>query len=97
MAALPFDTEKLVELCRQYDVQMLGVFGSVARNEATEDSDVDLLVRFSPKKSLLTLIHLEREVSKLLKRDVDLVTEEALSPYLRDRVKRELTVIYEAQ
>jgi hypothetical protein len=96
MATLPFETEKLIELCRQHDVTMLGVFGSVARNEATEDSDIDLLVRFSQQKSLLTLIRLEREVSALLDRDVDLVTEGALSPYLRDQVNQELRIIYEA-
>jgi uncharacterized protein len=96
MATLPFETEKLIELCRQHDVTMLGVFGSMARDEATEKSDVDLLVRFSQQKSLLALIRLEREVSALLGRDVDLVTEGALSPYLKDQVKHDLKIIYEA-
>ena len=49
---LPFDTNKVIEICRRNDVAMLGVFGSVARGEATEQSDVDLLVRFSKQKSL---------------------------------------------
>jgi predicted nucleotidyltransferase len=96
MIVFPFDTEKLVEICQQNDVAMIGVFGSMARGEATEDSDIDLLVKFSKGKSLLTLVRLEREISIALGRKVDLLTEAAISPYLRDRIKRELRVIYES-
>ncbi|RMF33486.1 MAG: hypothetical protein D6759_06890 [Chloroflexi bacterium] len=94
-AALPFDTERLVEICRQNDVAMIGVFGSMARGETTEQSDIDLLVKFSKRKSLLALVRLERELSAALGRKVDLLTEAAISPYLRDRIKREVRVIYE--
>jgi predicted nucleotidyltransferase len=93
---LPFDTKKLQEIFRSNDVEMVGVFGSMARGEATEQSDIDLLVRFSRRKSLLEMVKLEREVSTALGRKVDLLTEGAISPYLRDRVKRELRVIYRA-
>lgn len=96
MAVFPFDTNRLIELCRKNDVAMIGIFGSMARGEATEQSDIDLLVRFSKRKSLLALVKLEREVSAVLGRKVDLLTEAAISPYLRDRIKRELRVIYEA-
>ena len=75
---------------------MLGVFGSVARGEATAQSDVDLLVEFSNRKSLLPVISLERQLSDALGRKVDVLTEAALSPYLRSRILRDLTVIYEA-
>jgi predicted nucleotidyltransferase len=75
---------------------MLGVFGSMARGDATEHSDVDLLVRFSRRKSLLELVRIEREVSMALGRNVDMLTEASISPYLRDRVKRELRTIYGA-
>ena len=94
MTVFPFDTKKLIEICRRNDIAMIGVFGSVARGEATKDSDVDLLVKFSKGKSLLTLVRLEREMSTALGRKVDLLTEAAISPYLRDRIKRELKVIY---
>lgn len=96
MEALPFDTKKLQEICRRNDVAMLGVFGSMARGEATEQSDIDLMVRFSKRKSLLDMVRLEREVSTALGRRVDLLTESSISPYLRDRVRRELQVIYGA-
>lgn len=97
MIALPFDTNKLIEICRQNDVAKIGVFGSMARGEATDQSDIDLLVYFSKRKSLLALVALERQLSTALGRKVDLLTEAAISPYLRDRIRRELQVIYEAR
>jgi hypothetical protein len=68
----------------------------MARGEAGEASDIDLLVEFSRRKSLLALVSLERMISAALGRKVDLLTEAAISPYLRDRIKNELQVIYEA-
>jgi len=97
MTALPFDTTTVVEICRQNDVAMVGVFGSAARGEATDDSDIDLLVEFSKRKSLLKLVALERQLSTALGKKVDLLTEAAISPYLRDRIKRDLQVIYDAR
>ena len=96
MTAFPFDINRLIEICQQNDVAMISVFGSMARGEATEQSDIDLLVKFSKRKSLLALVRLERELSAALGRKVDLLTEAAISPYLRDRIKREIRVIYEA-
>ena len=96
MVTLPFDTQKLIAICRQNDVSKIGVFGSMARGEAGEASDIDLLVEFSRRKSLLALVSLERMISAALGRKVDLLTEAAISPYLRDRIKNELQVIYEA-
>ena len=92
----PFDTNKLIEICRQNDVTKVGLFGSMARGEATEHSDIDLIVEFSKRKSLLAMVALERRLSVAIGRKVDLLTEAALSPYLRDHILRELKVIYEA-
>jgi uncharacterized protein len=94
--SFPFDINKLVELCRQNDVAKLSLFGSMARGEANEQSDIDLLVEFSRRKSLLALVSLERKISDALGRKVDLLTEAAISPYLRDRIKGDAQVIYEA-
>lgn len=93
---LPFNQSKLIEICRQNDVAKIGVFGSVARGEATDQSDIDLLVYFSKRKSLLALVALERQLTTALGRKVDLLTEAAISPYLRPRILREVQVIYEA-
>ena len=96
MNPMNLNTRELREVCRRNDVAMLGVFGSVTRGEATKDSDVDLLVRFSRRKSLLDLVRIEREISTALGRHADLVTEGGVSPYLRDTIKRDLRVVYEA-
>jgi uncharacterized protein len=96
MTAFPFDKNKLIAVCRKNDVAKIGVFGSMARGEDNKQSDIDLLVDFSKRKSLLALVRLERELSVELKRKVQLLTEAAISPYLRDRIMRELKVIYEA-
>ena len=97
MTALLFDPNPLIELCRTNDVAKLGVFGSMARGEANDQSDIDLMVEFSRPKSLLALVSLERKMSAALGRKVDLLTEAAISPYLRDTIKRDLRVIYEAR
>jgi predicted nucleotidyltransferase len=94
MSAIPFDTSALINLCRENDVAKLEVFGSTARGEADDGSDIDLLVEFSKRKSLLAVVSLERKLSAALGRKVDLLTEGAISPYLRDGIKRDLRVIY---
>ncbi len=87
--------EQIARLCRRYDVRSLKVFGSVARREAEPGSDVDLLVSFSRPVGLLHLVRLERELSDVLGVPVDLVTEKALSPYIRARVLADAKVVYE--
>jgi predicted nucleotidyltransferase len=94
MATYPFNVTRLIDICRQNDVSMVGVFGSVARGEANKKSDLDLLVRFSKRKSLLAVVRLERELSEALGRKVDLLTEAAISPYLRERILKETQVVY---
>ena len=91
------DRDKIIEICRKNDIHMIGLFGSTARGEASEKSDIDLLVKLSKPKSLLSLVKLERNLSEALGRKVDLLTEAAISPYLKERILRELTVIYEAR
>ncbi|MEW5768381.1 MAG: nucleotidyltransferase family protein [bacterium] len=97
MATYSFDTNQLIEICRKNDVVMVGVFGSAARGGDSKQSDIDLLVKFAKRKSLLTMVRLERELSNALNRKVDLLTKAAISPYLRERILRELQVIYEAR
>jgi predicted nucleotidyltransferase len=71
------------EELRRRHVKSLALFGSVARDEAGPDSDVDLLVEFEETPSLLTLIALEQELSDLLGVAVDLVPRGALRPAFR--------------
>jgi predicted nucleotidyltransferase len=94
---VPFAIDKLIEICRRNDVTLLGLFGSMARGAANAQSDIDLLVRFSRPKSLVAVIALEQQLAVALEREVDLLTEAAVSPYLRDRILRDLQVLYEAR
>ncbi len=65
------------------------VFGSLARGEGAESSDLDLLVTMEEKRSLLDLVGLKQDIEDLLHRPVDVLTEPALSPYIRGRVLAE--------
>ena len=93
MARYPFDMKSLIKICRENDVTSVGLFGSMARGEATEKSDVDLLVKFGKRKSLLGVVKLERELTMALGRKVELLTESALSPYIRDNILHDLEII----
>ena len=76
-------------------MQYIALFGSRARGDAKRDSDFDFLVRFERPKSLLKVIHMERQLSRMLKRKVDLVTEGALNPLLKNSVLEDAKVLYE--
>ena len=93
----PIDIDRIAYICHSNDVSVMWIFGSAARGEAREDSDIDLLVRFTRRKSLLALVKLGRELSEELGRKVDLLTEASVSPYLRDQVMADLRVVYEAR
>jgi len=90
----PFDLSRMIDICRQNDVSMIVVFGSMARGQAKKKSDMDLIVRFAKRKSLLAMVRLERELSEALNRKVDLLTEAGISPYIRERVLKEMQVVY---
>ncbi len=89
--------EKLAEICKKNNVIFLAVFGSFVRGEQQSKSDVDMAIEFdkSKRKTLLDLVRLEDEMSKLFKKKVDLGIFSSLSPYVVEDVKREMRVIYE--
>ncbi|MEO6694546.1 MAG: nucleotidyltransferase domain-containing protein, partial [Ignavibacteria bacterium] len=57
-------------------------------------SDIDIIVAFNDRKSLMDFVGIERELSEKIKIKVDLLTEQSISPLLIDRVKEEMKVIY---
>ena len=82
--------QKNAELVRQFGVKSLFLFGSVARNEATAVSDVDLLVEFSRPVGYFGLFALQDYLEKLLGCPVDLGTLDSLKPDMRERMMGEL-------
>lgn len=91
------DIKKLLRMCGKYDITFLGIFGSYARGNFTAGSDLDLLARFSRKKSLLDLVRTEREISEALGIKVDLLTEKSISPYLKEKILNNLEVLYDSK
>lgn len=83
----------LPELREKYSVESLALFGSYARGEEHSESDIDLLVTFEEPPGLLAFLDLERMLSKLLGRSVDLVSKDALKPRIGDCVQREVEPI----
>lgn len=82
--------EKISAPMRQRGVIRAGVFGSMARGEAGEESDIDFLVEFEKGRSLLDLAGLRSDLRQLLEREVDVATPNSLHPRLRDRILRDL-------
>lgn len=80
------------DVAREYSVKTIGVFGSIARDEQTGTSDIDLLVEFSKPVGFVTFMRLENFLSEKLGTQVDLVTSDSLKPVIRQDVLAE--VIY---
>ena len=80
---------EILALAEHHGVQNVRVFGSMARGDADEGSDVDLLVSLPPGRSGLAVGALLMDVQALLNRRVDVLTEPGLHPMLRDRVLKE--------
>jgi hypothetical protein len=77
---------EILELAMRHGARDVRVFGSLARGQGGEGSDLDLLVTLGEERSLLDLVGLKQDLEDLVHRPVDVVTERALSPYLRERV-----------
>ena len=92
--------EKIAEFCRRWQIVEFALFGSVVRDDFGPESDVDVLVTFTPDApwSLLELVEMQEELKDIFGRDVDLIEEDALkNPFRRRAILREKEVIYAAQ
>jgi predicted nucleotidyltransferase len=86
--------DEILQICAKYGARNVRVFGSVARGEADEQSDIDLLVEFEPNRSLLDHAGLWVELQELLGVKVDVVSERGLKPRIRQRVLQEAIPLY---
>jgi len=95
MAYISVDQKRIAAFCRKYHIRRLSLFGSVLRDDFRPDSDVDVLVEFEPGHVPgLAFFAMERELSEILGRLVDLNTPGFLSPYFRDQVLAEAEIQY---
>ncbi|WP_428737926.1 nucleotidyltransferase family protein [Sulfurimonas sp.] len=80
--------EHFSEFHSKYDVERIGLFGSYARDEATEDSDIDIAVSMSPK--LFNIISIKEQIENDLHKKVDIVRlRPKMNSYLKDRILKD--------
>ena len=85
--------DTLIKVLKKYGVKRAALFGSIVRGKATKDSDIDLLIEFEGRKSLLDLVGLKLELQEMLGREVDIITYKSIHPLLRERILNEQEVI----
>lgn len=88
--------QKIKRFCQRYHIAYLALFGSVLTPHFTDNSDVDILVKFEKQHApnLFGIVTIESELSDIIVRKVDLKTPNDLSPYFRDEVLAHAKIIY---
>ncbi|MBI5326269.1 MAG: nucleotidyltransferase domain-containing protein [Ignavibacteriae bacterium] len=89
--------EKIREYFSKHPVEKVYLFGSYARSEQDDESDIDLLLEFN-KDARIGLIQFSRikiDIEKALKHKVDLLTKESVSPYINPNIQKDIIKIYE--
>ena len=95
VAAIEILQYQVAEFCQRNHIRRMALFGSVIRNDFTPESDVDVLVEFEPGRTPgLAFFAMQRELTELLGRQVDLNTAQWLSPYFRPEVLDEAEEVY---
>lgn len=84
---------KILNVLKQYNVKKASLFGSIVRGEASDKSDIDLLIEFEGRKSLLDLAALKLELQELLKWKVDVLTYKSIHPSLKECILKEQMII----
>jgi predicted nucleotidyltransferase len=86
--------EKTLPILIQYRIKRAGIFGSFARGNETDKSDIDILVELGDKISLLQFVGIKHELEDVLNKNIDLVEYQAIKPRLRERILAEEIRIY---
>ena len=89
LESLKRNKKELLAIASKRGASNVRVFGSVSREEETADSDIDFLVTLEQGRSLLDLVGLQQDLSSYLLRKVDVVPDDSLNKYLRDRIIKE--------
>ena len=81
--------DEILRVASAHGARNLRVFGSVSRGEATGKSDLDILVNLEPGRTLLDIIAIKQDLGDLLGCNVDVVTEDSVSPYIREQILKD--------
>jgi predicted nucleotidyltransferase len=78
------------KILKKYKVNKIGIFGSFISGKTNKKSDIDLLVEFDGLIDLFEFVHLTDEIQKILKTKVDLATPDAIKPYIKPKIMKEV-------
>ena len=93
---LKIPRKKIDDFCQRHHIRKLSIFGSAIHGDLRQESDVDVLVEFEPDHVPgLAFFSMERELSEILGREVDLNTPQFLSPHFRSQVVAEAETLYD--
>ena len=81
--------KKILPILKKHDVIQAGIFGSYSKGEQTKKSDIDLLIKFKGRKSLLDLIRLENDLEDNLNKKFDVITYKGINHLLRKKILSE--------
>lgn len=98
-ARIRLPLERIESFCRKWQIREMSLFGSVLRDDFSPESDIDVLITFEPEArwSLFDFVDLRDELSKLLQREVDVVSERGLrNPFRRHEILSSRQVVYAA-
>ena len=77
----------------KYGIESIGIFGSVARNEAKENSDVDICIK-TKKADMFALVHIKEELEELMSANIDIVRiRDKMNPFLKNRIDKEAVYV----
>ena len=86
----------IVDYLKQYKVIEIGIFGSFARNEMTDKSDIDILVEYSRGTTILDIVKMKQELNELIGRKIDLVSKRAVRKRIMENILTDLQTVYHA-
>lgn len=87
--------DSIIKTMKPYDPTKIGIFGSYARSENTEKSDIDILYSFENTIGLFKLVEIKNKLEEQLHHKVDLVAEKYTHPKLKSTIMNDLKIVYE--
>lgn len=92
---IAIDKNQIRQFCKQNNLSYFGIFGSYARGEETNSSDIDVLIDYDKPKSLLDLGGIVSDLEMMLGKEIDLVNRKKIKPILKPYIDKDILTIYE--